>query len=492
MTFRGSAVVLAGVLGLAIRLTYTLDSDFPLHDGGLFAFMAIELRENGFAIPATTAYNDLDIPFVYPPLGLYLVAALSLLPGVEISSIMRWMPLLFSGATIFAFAYLAKVLLPPFPAIAATFAFAVVPAGFVWLIMGGGVTRGPGMVFAILALAILARFLREPTRERLIAGVAFGGLTLLAHPAAGFFAVLGALVLFGHARPAAPAARGTVLMMAGWVAVAAPWWIAMLARHGVAPFLASLGSGSSQVDELFALIGWSASGEPLFPIVASLGLVGVLTSLARRQFAFVVWLAAASFAPIAFIGSAIPLALLAGIGLDQARRAEIGSRAARRIAVGALSYAAAASALASHGELVGLSPDERAAMSWVSEETPESARFLVVSGQPWGFDRTAEWFPTLAARPSVATPQGTEWLPGGLAHRSGLAGRARFCSGRESSCVEGLRSDVFFDYVYLPGQRARFDPRPVLCCPVLAESLRRDTRYELVYEAPGALVFRRS
>jgi hypothetical protein len=490
--FGRSAVLLAGVVGLAIRLSYTISSDFPLHDGGLFALMARELRENAFTLPATTAYNGLDIPFVYPPLGLYVGAALSLLPGVAITSLMRWVPLIFSAATIFAFAYLARVLLPPFPAIAATFAFALTPASFAWLIMGGGLTRGPGMLFGLLALATLARFLSEPTRRRLVAGAAFGGLTLLAHPAAALFTGISALILVARARPPAATLRGSLLMMAGWVLVAAPWWITVLGRHGVSPLLASAGAGSSQADELFLLIRWNAWGEPLFPILASFGLLGVLISLARRQFSFVAWLATASFAPIAFIGSAVPLALLAGVGIDQARHVDIASRAARRIAVGALSYAALAAALASHGELVGLSPQERAAMSWVSERTPESARFLVVSGQPWGLDRTGEWFPTLAARPSVATPQGTEWLAGGLARRRVLAGRAQVCSVRDSACVEALRGDAFFDYVYLPGLRSRFDAFPTPCCPVLSDSLRRDPRYDLVYEAPGALIFRRS
>ena len=45
----------------------------------------------------------------------------------------------------------------------ATLAFALIPRSYEWLIMGGGITRAPGMLFALLALAAVIRLVHRPT-----------------------------------------------------------------------------------------------------------------------------------------------------------------------------------------------------------------------------------------------------------------------------------------------------------------------------------------
>ena len=69
-------IVLAG-LGLAVWLRLApIFADFAFGDGGLFWVMANDLRDNGFVPPDVTTYNTGDIPWVYPPIGIYLVALL--------------------------------------------------------------------------------------------------------------------------------------------------------------------------------------------------------------------------------------------------------------------------------------------------------------------------------------------------------------------------------------------------------------------------------
>jgi hypothetical protein len=63
-------------VGVAVRAFHVLRHDFPLNDGGLFHAMAADLRANGFVPPAHTSCGAGDIPFAYPPLGLYLAAVL--------------------------------------------------------------------------------------------------------------------------------------------------------------------------------------------------------------------------------------------------------------------------------------------------------------------------------------------------------------------------------------------------------------------------------
>ena len=58
-----------------------LASDFPINDGGIFFVMAGELSDAHLALPAETTYNNAHIPFAYPPLGLYVAAALHFATG---------------------------------------------------------------------------------------------------------------------------------------------------------------------------------------------------------------------------------------------------------------------------------------------------------------------------------------------------------------------------------------------------------------------------
>ena len=100
-------VLVAAALAVAVWLRLaSVFAEFPSGDGGLFWVMANDLRNNGFIPPAVTTYNTGDIPWVYPPLGLYLVAALG--GGLEW---FRIVPALFAIATLPAVWLLARALI---------------------------------------------------------------------------------------------------------------------------------------------------------------------------------------------------------------------------------------------------------------------------------------------------------------------------------------------------------------------------------------------
>jgi hypothetical protein len=149
--------------------------------------------------------------------------------------------------------------------------------------------------------------------------------------------------------------------------------------------------------------------------------------------------------------------------------------------------------------LSGLSADEQAAMRWSAENTPASSRFLVVSADQWALDRTSEWLPALTGRVSVMTPQGYEWTPDpAFGERLAAYNDLQNCGNDGSSCIDAWASEsgmpADFDYVYLP----KLAPRSALniddeheCCAALRASLRGDSRYEDVFDGPGATIFRR-
>jgi len=57
-----------------------------------------------------------------------------------------------------------------------------------------------------------------------------------------------------------------------------------------------------------------------------------------------------------------------------------------------------------------LSPNHRAAMRWITENTPKDSVFIVIpASRMWQSDPVSEWFPALTNRTNYFTVQGYEW-----------------------------------------------------------------------------------
>ncbi len=102
----------AVLLGLAVRLPFVLNTDFPLNDGGLFYTMVRELQANHFRLPLFTSYNGTNIPFAYPPLAFYLAGILQSLTQWDLLSIFRFLPFFINLLCIPAFYSLALAFFP--------------------------------------------------------------------------------------------------------------------------------------------------------------------------------------------------------------------------------------------------------------------------------------------------------------------------------------------------------------------------------------------
>jgi hypothetical protein len=147
--------------------------------------------------------------------------------------------------------------------------------------------------------------------------------------------------------------------------------------------------------------------------------------------------------------------------------------------------------------------EEREAMEWVSHNTPQHSRFLVVTSERWPVDRSSEWFPVLAQRVSVATVQGAEWLPNGeFARRVEGNDELRTCAVDGVDCLKRwiLGHGVEVTLVYVPKRHAtlhsaalyRGTEVPEDCCRTLRDELTADPRYLIAYDNPGVTVFWRN
>jgi hypothetical protein len=493
---RGVWIGLSVAIGLAavVRLVPILATDFPLNDGALFLSMITAIRDHGYALPETASYNRIELPFVYPPAALYLAAAVIDVTGISQFDALRFIPLAFSLATVPAvFLLFRQLLKADAPALLATAAFGLIPRSYDWVIAGGGITRAPGLLLAILSMAAAARmFDRGGLRWPVLTGVA-GGAATLCHPESGVFAALSILVLAPFQRMDWRSKVGRIGLAAGLGAlVASPWLALVLGRHGTEPLLGAVGTGGAALEGAFRLLTFRYTDGylELFGVVGALGL---FVCLRQSQWLLPLWTAviflAGSRASLTYasIPVAAAVAVAAGaffrllrlsppVGVTDLAR---GGKAA--VLVILLLVAGVGDSLASawrgDSPLHSLTADERAGMEWVAANTAPDATVLVIAGRSWPLDAVGEWFPVLAERRSSSTVQGSEWMgPGAfLAHRNQHAWLLNCASRMADDCVtEWSRVVEPVDYVFVAGQPC--------CRPYLDRVVAGGSR--VVYAAP--------
>lgn len=512
------ALLLVLLIGIAVRAYHVLSQDFPLNDGGLFFAMVRDLQAAHYHLPAFTSYNDAGIPYGYSPLGFYLAGILDDLTPLTLLDVFRWLPLTVSVLTLLAFTSLSQALLASRAAVVVSVAaFGLVPRSFIWMIMGGGLTRSLGFLFALITLRLLYAFYSERRWVYVPLVALAAALTVLSHlGTAPMVAFSGALFLIAYGRNR-QAVLGSVLAALGAAVLSAPWWASVVHIHGFGPFIAAGATGGTIFRSLGLrdMVGTLShfglgTGESVLGLIGMLGALGFFFALAMGD-----WLLPAWWIAIVLLDarqgstfSTVPISMLAGVAVAQLllpamRRLCIPtlSRSPGRVAwsptlvLGLFLSFATITALIRSSDVAGglkdtrsLSPEERTAISWVARETPADAQILVVAGSPWEIDRNSEWLPVLANRKSVATVQGYEYRPlGEFAQKKRQYIDLQGCAEWVSQCLKdwSVATGVTFTHVYIPKSPGR------ACCRMLRYSLEHDRAYRVIYDGPGAIVFSR-
>jgi hypothetical protein len=303
--------------------------------------------------------------------------------------------------------------------------------------------------------------------------------------------------------------------------VSAPWWVTVLHYHGIDPLLKGAATGQKTL-AIFHLLFFVFTEEPYATVIAVLGLIGIARCLLRRDYLLPLWLAI----PFVVEGrsaagpAAIPLAMLAAIGLvdvifvgldvfgarytgvQTPTSAETGTEASdqvspveRNIFIYVLLYLI----FSAYQFGLGLSsatlylPDQEA-MIWVREHTPDSSRFLVLTGtSSVSCDSVLEWFPALTGRQSIFTVQGTEWTQGRNFNQyvtSTYAAQECLSSG-EASCLDAAVDRSAYDFIYL-SKILRVDNcsplSPPKTFPAFLEHIQADHSLRTLYETAAVII----
>jgi hypothetical protein len=504
------ALIAASILGLYIRLNPILQTDFPLNDGGLFVMMTEELLEADFQLPVFTNYNFSQIPYAYPPLGFYLAAFLTWITKLDVITLFRFLPAVISWLTIpIVFLTAKKLLKSPLSVSLAVIIYALLPRSWMWLIMGGGLTRTLGMLFSILMIYFAYDLFTQ--QKKLIPTILCFTLTALSHPEAIIFSALNLGLLFLIFNRSKTGLLYLALVSFGGLVATAPWWGMILIRHGLEPFLSAGQTSGWTFLSIFRLLRDELTGEPNPAVIASLGILGLFYSLAKKE----------NFLPISAILTLIiiprsgpnllsfPLALLAAQALSEvvlpgiSRVVEKFQAAGKKlpdqfptISKVLLGYLCLQLLFAGvyvinepETPLHSISSEAHEAMKWISEYTPPESKFLVVSNVFWWEDHTGEWFPYLTRRQALNTLQGSEWLP--EEEFNILLTWNTLAQDSLDQPIEFFKQNqaefnIPFTHIYVVRDT---ETTPLPNTRAFELELRQDQDFELIFEGPAGVVF---
>lgn len=449
--------ILVTIVNITLRLPMALQVQAPLNDGGLFYQMILDLQANHFLLPLFTTYNNAYIPFAYPPFGLYFAGLISSLFHIDVLTLARFLPSIINALSAPAFYFLARSILGPKreTAFSATLVFILTPRGFIWQIMGGGLTRAFGLLFALLTLRAAYELYTKHNNNLLIPLVCFGTLTVLSHPEAATHTVIAALIFYFLLDRSVQGALLSIQAASAILLLSAPWWATVIAHHGIDPFLAIIsaareGTSVTFGGRVFLTFQFNFTGEPFLPLIAVLGLIGLFTLLAQRKFLIPLWVTVPLFleprsAPQFMV---IPLAILAGIGLTEILLPALAtltpdhphwSKQISSIVVIYFFLYTILSAYIAESQVINitLKPEEFQAFQWIKNNTSQDSRFAILTNGGPVYDSIAEWFPALTKRTSVDTVFGTEWLRNESFRKNSMRyGDLQACLSRDESCIE--------------------------------------------------------
>ncbi len=472
--------------GIVVRLLPVFFVSFPINDGGMFAIMMRDLRLANLSLPVETSYNLLGIPYAYPPFGFYLGIFLQWL-GIPELVLLQWLPAFFAVLTLLVFYFFAAEFFESRPpAAVATIFFALAPGTYVWYLMGGGLTRGLGAIFLLLALAFTRRALHSFNWKWVISAIAFCTLTMLTHPQATLLAMTGCAILVLHSFINQPSERprllySSMLIATGTLLLSAPWWGSIIARHGLEVFLSAGQSGDLRVS-FYAFFVGLISRQTILPFATFFWLLGFGWCIFQRRFD----LLAMVILPYFIDQRSSPVMptfiypLMAAYGVMNAIPALLSflheriwrfewydslfSRPAFSISLlGIIFYLFLECVF--HTTVIlklELPPDARAAMTWVEANVDADASFLILTAHPDTMtDPLQEWFPTQTGLHSTTTLQGMEWtLHQGFQQRWAALDEMQACPS--ALCVMDCSAQLKLNFDHILLDRSKFSEQQFL------------------------------
>ncbi|WP_101296921.1 glycosyltransferase family 39 protein [Halegenticoccus soli] len=491
--------------GLAVALAttalYYQTHPYPAYGAGLFLSIAEQIHEGGYLLPTRIPdYTRGGVPFAYPPLAFYLIAALFDL-GADPIEVARVLPGVVTVLTVAPFYALSRELTGSVrKASLSSVAFATAPVVLEWHISAGGIVRAPAFLLLVTGLYCGTKLFRTRRRRWLLPSAGLFGLTVLSHPTYATFFGLSYLLLFAFVDRSIRGLTNGAIVALGGVAFATPWILHVSLAHGPETFLMAAGTHgglSTDVGTAVTRLARPRMFDHFTGLWTGLAILGGLTLAARRRLLVPVWflfaLAVANELRFAFVPGAMLVGAFVGELLDARELPLPPIRWASTIAAVAL---VSAMVVAGGGFAAGqpvdggaslpayVGDDDEDAMTWIRSETPENATFVALGDG-------AEWFPYLTNRTMLVGPWGVEWTtPEQYREQLRQYRRLSHCHSAQCLTTRLQRQGIRPDYLYVPTDSYTVRGHPKEQPASMRNSLLHSDRYRVVYEDDDVMIVR--
>ncbi|WP_327053703.1 ArnT family glycosyltransferase [Halomicrococcus gelatinilyticus] len=493
--------------GLCILFFYLESHPYPAFGAGLYFSIADQISTSGYALPSRIpGYTAEGVPFAYPPLMFYVLAAMQDLTGLDAITISRFLPGIVTLAYLVPLYYTARDLLGSrAQATLSAFIVAVSPPVLQWHISAGGIVRAPAMLFALTGIYAGVRIFRAGDRNWFVPATVAFALTILTHPVYTVFFVVSFLLLYVRFDRSFDGLLWGAAVAAGGLAATAPWWLQVVTMHSPGVFTAAAGTHGgigSSIPTIEHLVERRIEQMPLLSVWQVVPTVGCLYLVAKRKYFLPAWLLAAVLTVgkarfVFLVGAMVSAAFVVDGVLPRLRHeaAVLDREVVVTVSVvlvvllgvssGALYAASDVDAHAGSPSLPQfVDRSEMAAMDWAEENTAQSADFVVLGD-------AAEWFPQQTGRTILVGPWGVEWK-GHDAYRSQLHQFRRLSLCRSANCLsaELERSDVQPDYVFVPKGQYTVRGMQKHQRATMTTTLLFSPGYQLAFENSDVAIFR--
>jgi hypothetical protein len=503
------------IFGLCFRIVPAWIAGFPINDGGLFHTMILDLQTNHYIPPAHTTYNQLNIPFAYPPLGFYISAGISDLLNVSPLEVVRWLPGIINTLCIPSLYFLAKEISNnKLQSAISALVYALTPHMSAWLSMGGGLTRSFGILFMIISLIYVYRVFTHNHQKSIVGAILFGSLVVLSHTEAPVYTIAIAIYIWAMKSRSIEGIKNGLLIAFGVILLSGFWYGMVIHRHGLEPFVSAFQTGAHSTRSVLRLVNLDfMTEEPYLDLLGVLGLLGIAVLAAKKDY-FIPGMLLVVFLSLprsAHTVGNIPNALAAGffvteilltaISKLQANSESQSSAGRPYLAVFLLVLIPYLCSNSAHYALLlsgkHVSETERSAMEWVQSNTDTNSKFIVISGEENPFcDATNEWFPSLTKRTSLTTLQGREWQLGErFGEFVGKAGELQSCIDEGIECMSPGLNYFGSDYNYIYVSTAASTKNCELANTSskrergLVTALQEAPGYSIAYRSEGVVIF---
>lgn len=489
------AILLMLIIFLA-RSPFLRGVSNPYNDGGLFLPVIEDLIQEGVFTQKFINYNNYTIPFVYPPLGIYVVSLLKFITGFDTLVFFTVIPFSLSLiCCLLYFYFVLELTKSKNVAFFSTLIMFVLPENYFWTIRGGGITRTWGSLFALSTLFFLMRWKKTGGYNYLLSGLMLG-LTYLSHPDISFFITYSVIILYFTTNNENRGISKLFILLSIGIITSSFWWINVLRQHGTTPFASAILFRSGFRYPLSSLMFFT-SADSIHRLVVLSGFAGIFYVLKNKKYLSLLLLLAVTLGlkqTVGFMYYLVPFSVFAGIGIDY-----IGKQVIKKkyqtvffgviLLISLISFPPTNRTI--RNDYPQLRPEDKNAMLWIRDHTPQNASFIVISPYTeWWKDTIAEWFPALARRKSIVTVQGTEWLPDNIAFKTVTLHRdTRLCNSQSLECLElaAQTHGKTFTHIFL--SKMRDQPGVGDYCPLLFQSIRASERYRTIFGNESAEIW---